>query len=99
MSDSDGGGTRATGKIQVGADDSEVEDVNPQLARALVAVRGMDSQDAKLRVHAALAEVHGVHAVNPGDGGKMVVDYDPSEATVMDLIRALRRIGFLAGMD
>ena len=69
------------------------------LARALVAVRGLDSEDAVRRVHAALVAVPGVHDVGPGDGGKMVVDYDPSEATVMDLIRALRRIGFLAGMD
>jgi len=74
-------------------------DVPESLARALVAVRGLDSDDAVRRVHAALAAVPGVHDVAPGDGGKMVVDYDPSEATVMDLIRALRRIGFLAGMD
>jgi len=89
----------ATGETPVDASDNEFEATNSQLARALVAVRGMDSEDARTRVHATLAEVHGVHAVNPGDGGKMVVDYDPSEATVMDLIRSLRRIGFLAGMD
>lgn len=89
--------------------DSEMPDTTPAgaaqgdtpetIARALVAVRGMDTDDARRRVHAALAAVAGVHAVVPGDGGKMVVDYDPSETTVMDLIRALRRIGFLAGMD
>lgn len=68
-------------------------------ARALVAVRGMDSSEAKQRVHHALAAVVGVLRVQPGEDGKMIVDYDPSEVTVMDLIRALRRIGFLAGMD
>lgn len=68
-------------------------------ARALVAVRGMDSPSAKQRVHQALASVVGVLRVQPGEDGKMIVDYDPSEVTVMDLIRALRRIGFLAGMD
>ena len=70
-----------------------------QRARASVAVRGMDSPEAKQRVHRALAAVIGVLHVQPGEDGKMVVDYDPSEVTVMDLIRALRRIGFLAGMD
>ena len=68
-------------------------------ARASVAVRGMDSPAAKHRVHQALAAVVGVLSVQPGEDGKMIVDYDPSEVTVMDLIRALRRIGFLAGMD
>lgn len=94
MSDSEVGGTGAAATGSVEGDGTKV-----QLARALVGVRGMDSDDATRRVHAALAAVHGVHSVNPGDGGKMVVDYDPSEATVMDLIRSLRRIGFLAGMD
>ncbi len=84
------------GQIQGGATQGDPAE---SLARALVAVRGLDSDDAIRRVHAALAAVPGVHAVGPGDGGKVVVDYDPSEATVMDLIRALRRIGFLAGMD
>lgn len=84
-----GGGPSESGNDDLGAD----------LARALVAVRGMESEAAKRRVHTALSAVAGVHAVSPGDGGKMVVDYDPSEATVMDLIRSLRRIGFLAGMD
>jgi len=59
----------------------------------------MDSPAAKQRVHQALAAVEGVLRVQPGEDGKMIVDYDASEATVMDLIRALRRIGFLAGMD
>ncbi|HEV6953052.1 MAG TPA: hypothetical protein VKY86_07340 [Promicromonospora sp.] len=47
----------------------------------------------------ALAGVRGVRDVQPADEARMVVEYDPSEATVMDLIRALRRIGFLAGME
>ena len=68
-------------------------------ARALVGVRGMDTDDARRRVIEALAGVRGVRDVQPADEARMVVEYDPSEATVMDLIRALRRIGFLAGMD
>lgn len=70
-----------------------------QAARALVAVRGMDSPEAKYRVNKALADVVGVLGVQPGEDDKIIVDYDPSEVTVMDLIRALRRIGFLAGME
>lgn len=68
-------------------------------ARALVGVRGMDTDDARRRVIEALAGVRGVRDVQPADEARMVVEYDPSEATVMDLIRALRRIGFLAGME
>ncbi len=68
-------------------------------ARAVVGVRGMDTQEARQRVRAALVAVAGVSEVQPGDGSKMIVEYDPTEATVMDLIRALRRIGFLAGME
>ncbi len=70
-----------------------------EIARALVGVRGMDTDDARRRVVEALAGVRGVRDVQPADEARMVVDYDPSEATVMDLIRALRRIGFLAGME
>ena len=68
-------------------------------SRAVVGVRGMDTPEARQRVRAALAAVPGVKDVQESDGAKMVVDYDPTEATVMDLIRALRRIGFLAGME
>ena len=68
-------------------------------SRAVVGVRGMDTPEARQRVKLALAAVSGVKDVQESDGAKMVVDYDPTEATVMDLIRALRRIGFLAGME
>lgn len=70
-----------------------------EIARALVGVRGMDTDEARRRVVEVLAGVRGVRDVQPADEARMVVDYDPSEATVMDLIRALRRIGFLAGME
>jgi hypothetical protein len=30
--------------------------------------------------------------------GQVMVDYDGGEVTVMDMIRALRRLGFVAGM-
>lgn len=70
-----------------------------QMARAMLGVKGMDSLEARSKVHRALAEVPGVHNVVTGEDQTAAVEYDPSEATVMDLIRALRRIGFLAGME
>ncbi len=70
-----------------------------ETSRAVVGVRGMDTPEARQRVKLALAGVSGVKDVQDGGGAKMVVEYDPTEATVMDLIRALRRIGFLAGME
>jgi len=48
---------------------------------------------------ATLREVPGVLEVAPGDAARVAVEYDPTEVTAMDLIRALRRIGFLAGME
>lgn len=68
-------------------------------ARALMRVRGMDTEEARQTVVATLAELRGVAQVLPSDAEQVSVEYDPSEATVMDLIRALRRIGFLAGME
>mgnify|MGYP001150264547 FL=1 len=62
-------------------------------------VRGMDTDGARERVIEALRAVPGVLDVAPSDAPRVAVDYDPTEATAMDLIRALRRIGFLAGME
>lgn len=61
-------------------------------------VRGMDTEEARRNVAATLRTVAGVIDVEHGDSEQMSVEYDPTEVTVMDLIRALRRIGFLAGM-
>ncbi len=68
-------------------------------AAALMGVRGMDTPESRERVLAALRGVPGVERVFPADAERVKVVYDPSEVTVMDLIRALRRIGFLAGME
>jgi copper chaperone CopZ len=59
----------------------------------------MDSDGARERVAAALRSLDGVASVEPNVHGQAAVEYDASEITVMDLIRALRRIGFLAGME
>lgn len=62
-------------------------------------VRGMDTEAARERVMQTLQQVPGVARVSQGDVERINVDYDPSDLTVMDLIRALRRIGFLAGIE
>ncbi len=62
-------------------------------------VRGMDTEEARQQVAATLRAVAGVIDVQRADTQQMSVTYDPTEVTVMDLIRALRRIGFLAGME
>ncbi|MBW7916687.1 MAG: heavy-metal-associated domain-containing protein [Trueperaceae bacterium] len=62
-------------------------------------VRGMDTDQAREVVMTALRGVAGVSHVEAGDALRVAVEYDPTEVTAMDLIRALRRIGFLAGME
>ncbi|MBZ9713046.1 MULTISPECIES: heavy-metal-associated domain-containing protein [Deinococcus] len=64
--------------------------------RVLLGVRGM-SREAGTTVSEALAALPGVVKATP-DEGQIEVHYDPSQLTVMDLVRAVRRQGFLAGM-
>ncbi|GAA5441136.1 heavy-metal-associated domain-containing protein [Deinococcus caeni] len=64
--------------------------------RVLLGVRGM-TRDAGTGVAAALTALPGVSRATPDDG-QIEVHYDPSQLTVMDLVRAVRRQGFLAGM-
>jgi copper chaperone len=64
--------------------------------RTLIGVRGMD-REAGLRVAASLLTLQGIVKASPDDG-QIEVHYDPSQHTVMDLIRAIRQQGFLAGM-
>jgi len=66
--------------------------------RVMLGVRGMDNASATELVTETLTGVPGVESVEAGLDGQAVVVYDASELTVMDLIRALRREGFLAGM-
>lgn len=69
------------------------------MARVLLGVRGMDTEAAAERVKSTLAGVRGVATVEANKDGQAAVEYDDSEVTVMDLIRSLRQIGFLAGME
>ncbi len=67
--------------------------------RVLLGVRGMETPDSAAMVSETLLAVPGVMNVEAGTDSQAVVEYDATELTVMDLIRALRRIGFLAGME
>lgn len=67
--------------------------------RVLLGVRGMDDVATRVRVEAALKDVRGVTGAEARSDGQVAVVYDDGEATIMDLIRALRRLGFLAGME
>ena len=68
----------------------------PQTTRVLLGVRGMN-KEAGEKVAAALLAMPGVRKATPDDG-QIEVHYDPSAQTVMDLVRAVRAQGFLAGM-
>lgn len=69
------------------------------MTRVLLGVRGMDTDEARKRVREALTGVEGVASVEVGRDEQAAVSYDPTVVTVMDLIRALRNLGFLAGME
>lgn len=66
--------------------------------RVLLGVRGLDD-DERPRVHAALEAVPGVLHVEAADRGQVAILYDDHATTVMTMIRALRRLGYLAGME
>jgi hypothetical protein len=66
--------------------------------RVLLGVRGLDEAE-RPRVHAALRALPGVLAVEASDAEQVAVRYDDTETTVMAMIRALRRMGYLAGME
>lgn len=72
---------------------------NDGKATALMRVRGMDNEHAVALVTNALHEVFGVYEARLVDTERLSVDYDPSDVTVVDLIRAVRKLGFLAGIE
>ena len=65
-------------------------------ARVLIGVRGMD-KEAGERISKVLLGMPGVTQAQP-DQAQIAVQYDPTALTVMDLLRAIRKQGFLAGM-
>ncbi len=66
--------------------------------RVLLGVRGLPDETAANRVIETLKAVKGVSSVTNPHPGQLEISYDPAAATVMDLIRAVRSQGFLAGM-
>lgn len=64
--------------------------------RVLLGVRGMNRESGE-KVAAYLMSLPGISKAAPDDG-QIEVHYDPSQHTVMDLVRAVRSQGFLAGM-
>ncbi len=66
--------------------------------RVLLGVRGLNTEDAAERVMSALKSIGGVTEVNNPHPGQIEVGFDPTQATVMDLLRAVRSVGYLAGM-
>ena len=69
------------------------------MARVILGVRGMRSREAADKVQETLLALDGVESVTAGVDQQASVTYDDSTATTMDLIRALRRLGFQAGME
>lgn len=65
-------------------------------ARVILGVRGMD-KEAGERIAAELLGHPGISQAIP-DQGQIAVHYDPGQLTVMDLVRLVRKQGFLAGM-
>jgi copper chaperone len=70
----------------------------PALDRALLSVQGLDTDAARAKVMATLRSLPGVVEATPSGEAQVLVRYDGGEVTVMDMIRALRRLGFVAGM-
>ncbi len=68
-------------------------------ARIILGVRGMDTEEAEDKVRVTLEALIGIEAVETVEDGQATVSYDPSALTIMDLVRALRKIGFLSGME
>ncbi len=66
--------------------------------RVLLGVRGLTTEEAAAKVMASLQAVSGVAEVNNPHTGQIEVSFDPTLATVMDLLRAVRSVGYLAGM-
>ena len=68
------------------------------MARVLLGIRGMDNEGDAGKVKETLLAVDGVQKVE-ASRGQAAVEYDPADSTITDLIRALRRVGFSAGME
>lgn len=68
------------------------------MARVLLGIKDLKGQSEVDRVKRTLLIVSGVKSVSAGLDGQASVEYDGDELTIMDLIRALRKEGFVSGM-
>jgi copper chaperone len=66
--------------------------------RVLLGVRGLTTQESIEGVLKVLKSIEGVTEVTNPHPGQVEVSFDPTQATVMDLLRAVRSVGYLAGM-
>ncbi|MGL4610049.1 MAG: heavy-metal-associated domain-containing protein [Trueperaceae bacterium] len=69
------------------------------MARVILGIKGMTTMEAAEKVWETLMSIEGVEKVDVGREQQATVEYDAGSLTVMDFIRALRKIGFLAGME
>ena len=68
------------------------------MSRVLLGIPGVETEEQMQEVLEALTSLEGVGEVQVQQAGQFMVEYDPHVLTVMDLIRAVRERGFLAGM-
>ncbi len=68
------------------------------MARVLLGIKDLKGQSEVDRVKKTLLIISGVKSVSAGLDGQASVEYDGDELTIMDLIRALRKEGFVSGM-
>ena len=66
--------------------------------KALMQVHGLSDTESTKRVIESLEAMSGVESVKVSDRGVLAVAYVGSYLTVMDLIRNVRKQGFLASM-
>lgn len=68
------------------------------MSRVLLGVRGAEDAQTVSQIVQVLAKMEGVHKAEQTQPGQILIDYDPHLITTMDLIRAVREQGFLAGI-
>jgi len=68
------------------------------MSRVLIGIRGEPTPEGMTRILKALSALEGVKKAQATGPAQVLVEYDPQDLTVMDLIRTIREEGFLAGM-
>lgn len=68
------------------------------MSRVLLGIRGAEDAQIVGQIVQILAKIEGVEKAEQTQPGQIQVDYNPHLVTTMDLIRAIREQGFLAGI-